>query len=82
VSGKVEDTLGKGITNALVQALTGADTVSTFTRSNGWYELILNQGTYTVTAASENYAQSDTAYADLPVGAGENARGYNFVLSK
>jgi hypothetical protein len=80
VSGKVEDTLGKGVTNALVQALAGTDTVSTFTRSNGWYELILKQGTYTVTAVSENYAQSDTVYGDISIAPAENARGYNFVL--
>jgi len=80
VSGTVKDAAGVGIPNALVEAITPNDTVSTVTDSTGAYKLILLEGTYDLKASAEGYTTADTTYTGVEVGAGADLTGYDFVL--
>ena len=82
LSGVVKDAAGVGILNALVEASSSDDMVSTVTDSTGAYTLILIEGTYDLEASAEAYTSSDPSYAGVKMEAGSDLTGYDFTLQQ
>jgi len=82
LSGTVKDAAGVDIPNALVEASSSDDTISTVTDSTGAYTLILVEGIYDLEASAEGYTSSDPSYAGVEMEAGVDLTGYDFALQK
>lgn len=83
VSGVVEDDLGAGIENAVVEAVSSDDdTTATLTDALGAYKLILLEGMYEISASAVGYTTADTTYTDVEVDPmlASELTGYDFVL--
>jgi hypothetical protein len=83
VSGMVtaEGPAGAGIANALVEAVTPDDVVSTVTDDTGAYKLVLPEGMYDLKASAEGYTGVDDTHTGLEVKAEVDLTDYNFTLA-
>lgn len=78
ISGMVTDSLGTGIEHASVYAVANDDTTATLTDSTGNYTMILEEGTYNLSAEITEYTSVDTMYSDIEVNADAELTGYDF----
>jgi len=80
ISGTVSDTLGDPINHASVYAVQNTDTTATLTDSTGQYKMILEEGTYNISAELEHYISVDTSYSNVEVNADDELTGYDFTF--
>lgn len=79
ISGMVVDSLGSGLEDIVVQAVSGGDTTSTITNETGLYQFILLGETYDLLATGFELT-ADTSYHDIALTAGSDLIDYNFIL--
>lgn len=79
MAGTVVDTLGVGMEDIVVQAVSGGDTTSTITTEAGLYKFILLEGTYDLSATGLGL-EADTSYSAVALTSGTQLSGYDFIL--
>ncbi|MGC9363666.1 MAG: DUF4382 domain-containing protein [Fidelibacterota bacterium] len=80
VSGTVTDSVGNGLQDVSVYAVSDGDSVTTLTNADGNYKLILLAGTYVVSAAGYELT-ADTVYQNIALDAEENILNLDFVMN-
>lgn len=80
ISGTVVDSVGNGLQDVSVYAVSNGDSVTTLTNTDGNYKLILLAGNYAVSAASYDL-MADTVYQNIAIDAEENVVNLNFVMN-
>ncbi len=77
-----ERTAEAAVKNASVAAVAGADTVAgTVSDEDGNFLLVVEEGTYSIAAEAEGYAEVDTTYQDITVNAEDELTGYDFIFT-
>jgi len=79
IAGTVSDSLGTGMEDVVVQAISGTDTTTTISNTAGSYKFVLLQGSYDLSAMAFEL-ESDTSYTSTDLSSGSQLVGYDFVL--
>ena len=79
IAGTVNDTVGVGLEDISVYAVTGNDTISTLTGETGEYKLILLGNTYDISSAGYDVS-ADTTYQAVVLNANDHLLGFDFIM--
>ncbi|MDD5766735.1 MAG: DUF4382 domain-containing protein [Candidatus Marinimicrobia bacterium] len=79
ISGKVTKSDQTTVANASVYAVSGSDSVTTLTNTDGFYQLVVLAGTYDISAAADGFT-ADTLYQAVTVQAEDDLKDRNFIM--
>jgi len=80
ISGKVAKSDQTALASASVYAVSGSDSITTLTNSDGYYQLVVLAGTYDISAAADGFT-ADTLYQSVVIEAEENLTHQNFIMN-
>ncbi|MFA4838510.1 MAG: DUF4382 domain-containing protein [Candidatus Neomarinimicrobiota bacterium] len=79
ISGKVTKSDQTALANASVYAVSGSDSVTTLTNTDGFYQLVVLAGTYNISAAADGFT-ADTLYQAVAIQAEDDLINKNFIM--